>query len=351
MVPVLVVAAWSVTYLILGLLWAFGGPGYPFDAGRAGMGNTILDPLPAAAGGAVLAVLALVSGAVAVLAARGSLNRSAAVVAIVVGFGLAVVLPDVRILMTAGYLPVMFVGALAGQVEFAMIATMLTWPSVNLLILMAAGLSLLVLGTREVLGAAGRPIGFAGALRAGRYAVALAVAVPVVYAVTRFGWLLGVPVGISDEFLAYIAEITPIGAGLSALGLLGAILAVGMVRPWGEIWPRWVPLLRGRPIPERFPAYAALAVSLPITSAGLMYVRKKLSGEQMGPPGANAELGAWLPEMLWPLWGAALAVAGLAYLARRRTGRYLDHGRYDDDDDEGDAALRGLVSRPAPGER
>ncbi|MGW4795381.1 hypothetical protein ACWEPC_23505 [Nonomuraea sp. NPDC004297] len=49
-----------------------------------------------------------------------------------------------------------------------------------------------------------------------------------------------------------------------------------------------------------------------------MYVRKKLSGEQVGPPGADQELGAWMPEMLWPLWGAGLAVAALAYLSRRR---------------------------------
>lgn len=316
--PTLIIAVWSVSYLPLSLLWAVGGPAYPFDAGRTGAGNTLLDPLPAAAGGAVLAVSALVAGVVAVLAVRGPLTRAPAVVAIAVGAGLAVLLPDVRIMMTAGYFPVMLVAALAGQAELSMIATMLTWPSVNLLILMAAGVSLMLLGTRALITEAGRPGSAAGALRVGQYATAVAVAVPVVYAVTRFGWLLGVPVGISDQFLAHIAEITPIGAGLSTLGLIGAVLTVGLVRPWGEIWPRWVPFLRGRPIPARLPAYSALAVSLPITSAGLMYVRKKLTGEQAGPAGANNELGAWLPEMLWPLWGAALAVAALAYLSRRR---------------------------------
>ncbi|SFJ47153.1 hypothetical protein SAMN05216275_10987 [Streptosporangium canum] len=322
--PILIIAVWAVSYLPLSLLWAVGGPAYPFDAGRAGSGNTLLDPLPAAAGGAVLAVSALVAGVVAVLAVRGALNRAPAVVAIAVGVGLAVLLPDVRIMMTAGYLPVMLVAALAGQAEFSMIATMLTWPSVNLLILMAAGVSLMILGTRALIAGAGRPGSAAGALRVGQYATAVAVAVPVVYAVTRFGWLLGVPVGISDQFLAHIAEITPIGAGLSTLGLIGAVLTVGLVRPWGEIWPRWAPFLRGRPIPARLPAYSALAVSLPITSAGLMYVRKKLTGEQVGPAGADNELGAWLPEMLWPLWGAALAVAALAYLFRRR---HLVHAR------------------------
>lgn len=316
--PVLIIVVWSVSYLALGLLWAFGGPGYPFDAGRTGAGGTLLDPLPAAVGGGLLVMSALVAGAVAVLAARGPLNRAPAVVAVVAGAILAVLLPDVRIMMTAGYLPVMLAAALAGQAEFSMIATMLTWPSVNLLILMAAGVSLMLLGARALIRGSRHPGSPAGALRIGRYATAVAVAVPVVYAVTRFGWLLGVPVGISDQFLADIAEITPIGAGLSTLGLLGAVLTLGLVRPWGENWPRWVPFLRGLPIPARLPACTALAVSLPITSAGLMYVRKKLTGEQVGPAGAAGELGAWLPEMLWPLWGAALAVAALAYLARRR---------------------------------
>ncbi|MFF4416078.1 hypothetical protein ACFYY8_26420 [Streptosporangium sp. NPDC001559] len=322
--PILIIAVWSVSYLPLSLLWAVGGPAYPFDAGHAGVGNTLLDPLPAAAGGAVLAVSALVAGVVAVLVVRGPLNRAPAVVAIAVGVGLAVLLPDVRIMMTAGYLPVMLVAALFGQAEFSMIAAMLTWPSVNLLILMAAGVSLMLLGTRALIAGTGRPGSAVGALRAGQYATAVAVAVPVVYAVTRFGWLLGVPVGISDRFLAHIAEITPIGAGLSTLGLIGAVLTVGLVRPWGETWPRWVPFLRGCPIPAKLPAYSALVASLPVTSAGLMYVRKKLTGEQVGPAGANNELGAWLPEMLWPLWGAALAVAALAYLSRRR---HLVHTR------------------------
>ncbi|MGW4802141.1 hypothetical protein ACWEPC_57980, partial [Nonomuraea sp. NPDC004297] len=263
--PVLITGVWSVSYLALGLLWALGGPGYPFDAGGQGTGNTLLDPLPTAAGGSVLAGVALVAAGVAVLAARGPLGRGPAVVAVVTGVGLAVLLPDVRIMMTAGYLPVMLVAALAGQAEYSMIATLLTWPSVNLLILMAAGVSLVLLGGCALLGER-RAGGAAGALRVGRYATAVAVAVPVVYAVTRYGWLLGVPVGISEEFLAYIAEITPIGAGLATLGLAGAVLTLGLVRPWGEIWPRWVPFLRGRPIPARLPAYAALAASFPITS-------------------------------------------------------------------------------------
>ncbi|MEU6787251.1 hypothetical protein ABZ912_49375 [Nonomuraea angiospora] len=155
------------SYLVLGLLWALGGPGYPFDEGRARAGNTLLDPVPAAVGGGVLALSALVTAGVAALAARGPLNRTPAVVAVVAGVGLAVVLPDVRIMMTAGYLPVMLAAVLAGQAEFSMIASMLTWPSVNLLILTTVGVSLMVLGMRALLGGHSRPVSAAGALRIG----------------------------------------------------------------------------------------------------------------------------------------------------------------------------------------
>ncbi|MFD2352372.1 hypothetical protein ACFSTC_28495 [Nonomuraea ferruginea] len=231
-------------------------------------------------------------------------------------------LPDVRIMMTAGYLPVMLVAVLAqpGRVLADHVHADLAEPQPA----DPDGGRRQPHGPGDA-GAARRPARQRRQARSGasRYAVAVAVAVPVFYAVTRFGWLLGIPVGISDEFLAYIDEITPIGASLAAVGLLGAVLTLGLVRPWGEVWPRWVPFLRGRPVPARLPACAALAVSLPITSAGLMYVRKKLGGERLGPAGAGDELGAWLPEMLWPLWGAALAVAALAYLSRRNAA----HGR------------------------
>ncbi|ASR34517.1 hypothetical protein BAY61_05390 [Prauserella marina] len=316
--PVVVVALWSVCYLVLGLVWTFGGSvAYPFDAGD-GAGDTLLDPLPVSAGGGVLAALALAAGLLALTIRGRRPGRVAAVAAVAAGICLAVVIPDVRILMTVGYLLVMTAGAVVGQVDIAMVTTMVTWPSINLLIMMSAGVALTVLGARRWLGSPAWQPTVSGALRVGRIATAIAVAVPFGYAVTRFGWLFGIPVGISDEFLAVITEIAPIGAGLAAFGLLGAVLTVGLVRPWGEIWPRWVPLLRGRTIPARLPAFAALAVAMPITSAGLMYVRKKIRGEDMGPAGASDQLGAWLPEMLWPLWGAALAVAAIAYLVRRR---------------------------------
>ncbi|MEU3271416.1 hypothetical protein ABZ639_11250 [Saccharomonospora sp. NPDC006951] len=57
LLPIVVVAAWSACYLVLGLVWAFGGSvAYPFDAGGEGSGDTLLDPMPVSAGGGVVAV-------------------------------------------------------------------------------------------------------------------------------------------------------------------------------------------------------------------------------------------------------------------------------------------------------
>ncbi|WP_406314976.1 hypothetical protein OHA77_40930 [Streptosporangium sp. NBC_01639] len=37
--------------------------------------------------------------------------------------------------------------------------------------------------------------------------------------------------------------------GLSVVSEAGAFLRVGLVAEWGEVWPRWVPVLRGRRVP------------------------------------------------------------------------------------------------------
>ena len=52
-------------------------------------------------------------------------------------------------------------------------------------------------------------------------------------------------------------------------------------------------------------------------SAGLSFWRLVLVGELSRLPGATVDWAAWAPELLWPVWGVALAVACLAYLGRR----------------------------------
>ena len=63
---------------------------------------------------------------------------------------------------------------------------------------------------------------------------------------------LGVPVGFSGQLAdLYRAPgwITPYVIALSLLAEGLALLTLGLVRPWGEVVPRWIPVLGGRPIP------------------------------------------------------------------------------------------------------
>lgn len=66
----------------------------------------------------------------------------------------------------------------------------------------------------------------------------------------------------------------------------------------------------------------ALIVAAVVTSAGVMFVRLAVTGvagdfqAEVAVDGPGwALLG---PEMLWPLWGVALAVAAVSYRLRRR---------------------------------
>jgi hypothetical protein len=45
--------------------------------------------------------------------------------------------------------------------------------------------------------------------------------------------------------------------------------------------------------------------------------RLLLTGELSRLPGHVEDWAAWAPELLWPVWGVALALACLAYLGRR----------------------------------
>jgi hypothetical protein len=144
--------------------------------------------------------------------------------------------------------------------------------------------------------------------------------VPVIYAVTRYAWALGIPLGMSEEHLRIeAAKGTWIsGLFLANVGLVGAVLMLGLVQRWGEVFPRWMPGLRGRRVP----------IALALVPASFMAVLFVVSGINIlsgmgGMPAAAAARGEniWVvvgPTLLFPVWGAALALAALAYYYRRR---------------------------------
>ncbi|MEU9833491.1 hypothetical protein AB0D67_18385 [Streptosporangium sp. NPDC048047] len=86
------------------------------------------------------------------------------------------------------------------------------------------------------------------------------------------------------------------------------MLTLGLVSGWGEVWPRWVPVVHDRPVPVR----------LPVTTGGLIAGACCLAS-----PGLvvnTVEDGNPVILLLWPypLWGVLLGAAVFAYWLRRR---------------------------------
>jgi hypothetical protein len=336
-------AAWSLIYGALGLYWALGGAGFPFGSGNdPGAGLSVLGGVRAEVGAPVIAALGLAGALAAVATAR--MRGRGVLRAALLGFAwgaaavLALVIPDYRVLVAVAYTPIVLIGAPFGWPPGVSILDVFPWPVVNQFFCICGGLlwaaTALAYGrrTRGACGHCGRTDAGSGwtgwtsdsAARWGRWATYVAVIIPVLYAVTRWAWALGFPLGISEEFLREGQEVGLwwAGSALATLAVGGAILTLGLVRTWGEVFPSWIPFLRGRRVPIWFAVVPASLVSVLVTTAGLMFVRLTLTGK-LGAILGEGVLGAenWAalaPELLWPLWGAALGAATLAYYYRRR---------------------------------
>lgn len=150
---------------------------------------------------------------------------------------------------------------------------------------------------------------------------------PLVYAATRWAWALGFPLGLSEDLYRFGQQIGlwAAGAALGVVAALGAILTLGLAMPWGERFPRRLPGVGGRSVPVALAVVPAVVVAALVTSAGLMFWRLVVTGtldevfSWLGP--ADRNWAALAPELLWPIWGAALAGSAAAYAARRRSRR------------------------------
>ena len=239
---------------------------------------------------------------------------------LLVGLGLlvALVISDVRGLMFLGYLPQILlalvgVGPVAGHVNWDLFLD-----SGTALVHAVGGLAIVVAGIRLLQRAEpdGR-LDWSSWARWGRPAVAVAVVVPVLYAITRIAWAMGIPLGVGPDMLDELGSVKWAGLGLALAAVAGAVVTWGLVARWGEVFWRWVPRVGGHPVPLAMALVPGFLVAGAVTSAGLSFWRMIFAGYLWTVPGATSDWAAWAPEMLWPLWGAALAVACLAYLGRR----------------------------------
>jgi hypothetical protein len=314
-------ATWSLLYGVLGMSWALGGAGFPFGRENDPQAAlSILEGAQAATGGPIIAALGLVGAVLAVVMARTWGRGILRAVMLVFAW-------------TAAAAPIFLLGAPFGWPP-ASFFDVITWPVVNQFVCIAGGLCWA--GTalayqrrsRDTCANCGRagdstdwttPV---NAARWGKWAVAVAVIIPLLYAATRWAWALGIPLGISEEFFreGQAVGLWWAGAALATVAISGALLTLGLVQRWGEVFPRWLPILAGKRVPPALVIVPASLVSILVTTAGLMFVRLTLRGaiSESFTFIDQEDWAALAPELLWPLWGVALAAATLAYYYRRR---------------------------------
>jgi hypothetical protein len=106
--------------------------------------------------------------------------------------------------------------------------------------------------------------------------------------------------------------------GLAAVSELVALLTIGLVRPWGERAPAWMPLIGGRRVPHRPVAAVALLGSLALTyiwtGAALAYADDRLGDDFLGSGWEVLFLVAYAPLLLW---GPLVAAVTFDFWRRR----------------------------------
>jgi len=152
------------------------------------------------------------------------------------------------------------------------------------------------------------------ARRWGFWATIVAVLCPMPYALLRMTWLLPNPIGFDADELNAEPGMKLFGLGLGLIALASGIVTLGLIRPWGEVWPRWIPFVAGRPVPIKAAVIpgAVAATLLLVSSASLI-------GLLWSSDASTAENILFLLILPFPVWGAAVALATAAYYYRRRT--------------------------------
>ncbi|MGA4847253.1 hypothetical protein ACOBQB_13680 [Streptomyces sp. G5(2025)] len=117
--------------------------------------------------------------------------------------------------------------------------------------------------------------------------------------------------------------------GTVLLAALGICLLWGLVRPWGQVFPRWTPRLRGRRVPHWLllaPALTGAATLAPYGVLGVGYSALSTAGVVTMRRGdfhssADALLVAWIGMAAFAVYGGALVVAVRSYWLRTHCDR------------------------------
>ncbi|MFI5928539.1 hypothetical protein ACIA3K_21580 [Micromonospora sp. NPDC051543] len=126
--------------------------------------------------------------------------------------------------------------------------------------------------------------------------------------VTRFA--AQAVVGFDD--LTQNASIIGLEIGLV---LAGVLLPLALVHSWGEVWPRWVPLLAGRRIPRRL----LLVPGFGLGAAIVAYFGMGMAQVASGSASEFSDAFLWVAMSAYCLLGLGLLVASSDYHLRTRT--------------------------------
>lgn len=155
-----------------------------------------------------------------------------------------------------------------------------------------------------------------------RWAVLAAHAVPLVTlpsGLWRLALVAGLPVTQDADLGAMSPGESVYVVSLSVVSELLAFLTLGLVRSWGEVFPRWMPFLGGRRVNPAAATGAALAGAAglcAIVGWGVYASYADLGPGIQGTPAQEALLVAcYAPLLAWPVLLTAVAVA---YRRRRR---------------------------------
>jgi hypothetical protein len=303
---------------------------YPSLSLTMGMPVAQVSLLLAAAAALVCAGL-LALGAIARAVGRGraaagsSRARTALAIAVpVIAIAALVSTCDANPLALAGYLPAVLIGSLFSS-HWREVLVSLPTAELGSQLAVAGVAVVAIIATLRALdalrGGASLPRWQqpAAAARWGRTAVAVAVAVPLLYAATRIMWVLGFPLGFDVEAYEETGGEINNGLVLAAGALVGSILTIGLVRPWGERFWAWFPGLGGKRVPVGLAVVPASIVAALILPAGVSMIVASVG--QLGIASIGDLVDNWAAigvTFLWPIWSIALAVATWAYALRRR---------------------------------
>jgi hypothetical protein len=330
---------WSTIYAALSINWMLSGRGFPYAPETVSTED--LGPLLGQLGPGVAWIVVMMAGipaaAMGLAMVRGVHGKNLRPIFITAGALLAGVLlllmTSLTLLTSFGYIPyavkALITGAEFGKIYLGMLTQ---WTLVHELLCLLGGfvwLGATVSYARRTGNAClycGRrdgPEGWTSPSQAahwGRIAVYVAMVAPLIYAATRFAWALGIPLGMSEEYLRNGQEtgLWISGLFLATFGLVGAVLMLGLVQRWGEVFPRWMIGLGGRRVPIALAVVPASIVAVLLLVGGISI----WSGyAQLADGAAATGQDLWIvvgPTLLFPVWGAALAMATLGYYYRRR---------------------------------